>query len=70
MNSVFIPLDYRPFKEIYEWAKEQFGIPYNMLESQCGTSAIWNIKRETNGHRFIFERQIDLTKFKQHFDIK
>ena len=67
-HSVFI--EQSIFKESYEWAKQQFGTPRNMLFRTSETSAIWTVQRvigEKLGHEFVFDRGSDLAKFKEHF---
>lgn len=65
--SIEIPLE--KFRESYEWCKNEFGIPQNMLFKTGYTESSWDVKRVTNGHIFIFENENDFTKVKEHIKI-
>ena len=69
-QSVFI--EQNIFRESYEWAKQQFGTPRNMLFRTNETNAVWTVKRvigEKIGHEFVFDRDSDLTRFKEKFRV-
>ena len=72
MNLIFVP--HKFFKEMYEWAKEHFGTPYNMLFKTGETAAVWTVIRssgfsmEYSGHIFMFDDEQDLNKFRKNFE--
>ena len=69
-HSVFI--ENNIFRESYYWAKHQFGTPRNMLFKTGETAAVWTVKRvsgEKFGHEFVFDRDSDLEKLKEHFGV-